>query len=246
MRYLQTFTYLFKYQDWFPAVGLGMLMSLIPVVGPIALHGWFIRVMRVRITGDEQTLPKLTFGEFGALLREGGIAFLVNLVLALPMMVVVYLLLAVVFVVFLGGVALGGVLQETLGDAAVVVGLVLGGGGALLVYLVFMLFLLVVGAVMHVFILRAEVTGQFGAAFQMGAVKENLAGMFKPLLIGNIVVALLTSVAFVVLYFIPFLGIFFAIFLMMAAASELRTMVYRDYLAKGGAPIGTMPQVSRH
>ncbi len=66
--------------------------------------------------------------------------------------------------------------------------------------------------------------------------------MFKPMLIGNLVVALLTGVAMVVLYFIPFIGLFFAIYLMMAAASELRTMVYREYLQNGGAPIVAVPQ----
>lgn len=245
MRYIQTFTFLFKYQDWVPRVAFGMLISLIPIVGPVVVHGWFVRVMRLRIAGDEHTLPPLDFSDFGGLLRDGGIPFLVNLVFAVPLMGIMYVVLALMGVVFFAGVAMGAALQESLGDAAVVVGMGLGGIGALLIYAVLMVFLIAFGAALHVFVLRAEVTGQFGEAFKFGAVKENLRGMFKPLLIGNLVVALLSTVAVFVLYFIPFLGLFFAIFLMMAAASELRTMVYRDYLASGGAPIGTMPQSSR-
>jgi hypothetical protein len=239
MRFIQTYTYLFRYQDWFPRVGLGMLFSLIPIVGPIALHGWFIRLMRVRISGDETTLPALEFGDFGALLRDGGVPFLVNIVLALPMMLAVYFMMGVGFAIFLAGVALGSVLQESMGDAGVVVGMGIGGAGALLVFILLMVMSLALAGAMHVFILRAEVSGRFGVAFDFGAAKENLRGMFKPMLVGNVVVALLTAVAMVVLYFIPFIGIFFAIYLMMAATSELRTMVYREYLENGGTPIGS-------
>ncbi len=172
MRFIQTFTYLFKYDDWFPSVGLGMLFSLIPIVGPIVVHGWFVRLMRLRISGDEHTLPPLSLSDFGGLLREGGIPFLVNLVLALPMMIFVYIMLASVFGVFLVGVGLGAALEPAMGELGVAVGLGVGAVAALIVYLVFMVAVVAVGAAMHVFILRAEVTAQFGAAFQMAAVTE--------------------------------------------------------------------------
>ena len=98
MKWFQTFTYLFGYKDWLPRAGLGMVMMLIPMVGPIALHGWFVRLMRMRISGDTETLPPLEFGEFGVLLKEGFRPFAVNFIATVPVLMITYAAMGMVFV----------------------------------------------------------------------------------------------------------------------------------------------------
>ncbi len=125
------------------------------------------------------------------------------------------------------------------------IGLLLGALSSCLFSVLIAVGMMASSAVMHVLILRSEVTGTIGEAFNFSAVKENLAGMFKPFFVGNLVVGLCVTAMTLVLYFLPFVGLIIALFFATAAQSELRTEVYRDYLAAGGHAIGTVPQHSR-
>ena len=96
MDFGSSFRYVFKDEAWFKKLAVVALWGLIPVVGVLVLGGWGLKVGKMVIDGhDDNKLPKV---EFGADLRPGILASLVDLIYVLP--AVIFLTGAVVLVRF--------------------------------------------------------------------------------------------------------------------------------------------------
>jgi hypothetical protein len=78
------FSYVFEDEDWIKKIVITGIISIIPIIGQIALLGWSLEVARRVIRGDATPLPD--WSDFGGLLTLGVKAFVISFVFALPLM----------------------------------------------------------------------------------------------------------------------------------------------------------------
>lgn len=84
MDFGRAFSYVFDDTDWFKKIGLAALVSLIPIIGQIFLLGWGLNITKNVINNDPNPLPEL---DFGNQLGAGFKAFVVGLVLSIPVFI---------------------------------------------------------------------------------------------------------------------------------------------------------------
>jgi hypothetical protein len=113
MDFAKAFSFVFDDEDWVTKIVIGGLVSLIPIVGELLLLGYMIAIARNVIRGNPQALPD--WSDFGQMLVEGLFAFIINLVYALPILIVVCVL-------WLPAMVVGGALGDN-GDVGVIGGL---------------------------------------------------------------------------------------------------------------------------
>ncbi len=89
MNFGKAFTYIFDDERWFDKLVVPILVSLVPIVGPIAFSGYVIRTIKNVIQNEVDPLPNFQFGDD---LGLGFRFFLIGLVYSLPMMLVVGLM----------------------------------------------------------------------------------------------------------------------------------------------------------
>jgi hypothetical protein len=77
--------------SWLGRVAISALVSLIPIVGFIALYGYFLRLAEAAATRDLTELPDWSSEDAGELLMLGLKGYLVVLVYNLPMIMVVFI-----------------------------------------------------------------------------------------------------------------------------------------------------------
>lgn len=82
MDFGSAFSFVFEDEDWLKKIALGAVISIIPLIGQIALLGWAVETARRVINGDAAPLPD--WSDFGGLLTLGFKAFVVTFVLSLP------------------------------------------------------------------------------------------------------------------------------------------------------------------
>lgn len=85
----KAFTFIFDDERWFDKLVVPVLVSLIPIIGAMALTGYVLRTIKNVIQNEVNPLPDFQFGED---LERGFRFFLVGLVYSLPMMLVVGLM----------------------------------------------------------------------------------------------------------------------------------------------------------
>lgn len=85
MNFGLAFKYVFADKEWFKKVAIPALCGLIPVVGQFIVTGWGLSATKNVIDGKEQdALPSLNFGSD---LGRGFMAFLIQLIYGLPLMI---------------------------------------------------------------------------------------------------------------------------------------------------------------
>ena len=85
----KAFTYIFDDEQWFDKLIVPILVSLIPIIGSMALTGFVLRTIKNVVQNEIDPLPRFDFGED---LGRGFRFFLVGLVYSLPVMLVVGLM----------------------------------------------------------------------------------------------------------------------------------------------------------
>jgi hypothetical protein len=90
----KAFTFIFDDERWFDKLVVPVLVSLIPIIGAMALTGYVLRTIKNVIQNEVDPLPDFQFGED---LERGFRFFLVGLVYSLPMMLVVGLMMIPLF-----------------------------------------------------------------------------------------------------------------------------------------------------
>ena len=76
------FSYIFNDKDWLKKILMPALCGLIPIVGQFVVIGWGLKAAKNVIDGNaENALPEL---EFGADLRRGFLAFLIQAIYLIP------------------------------------------------------------------------------------------------------------------------------------------------------------------
>lgn len=82
MDFGKAFSFVFEDEDWIKKIGVGGLISLIPVIGVFLVLGWGVEVVKRVIRDDAEILPD--WSDFGGYLTRGFLVFLVAFVYFLP------------------------------------------------------------------------------------------------------------------------------------------------------------------
>ncbi len=213
---------------------LGLLMLLVPVVGPIVLLGWQADVHRRLARREAPAVLPFDFNRFIDLLTGGLIPFVTNFVASLVLTVPITLGFFVSIVPLMAAgnseepPALAGLLS--------MIGFVV----------VFALTLFLTAYIMTPMMIRAELTGRFGPTFDVGAVMS-LGSATWPTTLGHTLVLGLMAVPLIFMGMIVFfIGAYVVAVAMQFAAMHLRWQIYEDYLHKGGQPIPILPPGAPH
>lgn len=177
MNFGRAFTFVFEDPDWLKKVGIAALVSLIPVVGSIAVLGWTLEITRRVIKGEGESLPE--WSDFGAYIGKGFQALVVGLGYAAPLILI---MLCGLTISLLPAMLSG----NGNGDTA-------GGLMALVMFCTYCLVAILgiaVGIVIPAAYGKLADTGELGAAFRFGEViglVRAAPGPFLMVLLGGIV-----------------------------------------------------------
>ena len=229
VRYLHCFSFLFNYASWSEALLTGTLMLFIPVVGPLIIHGWGVAVMHRRIRGEEG-LPN--FFDMGELIVAGLKPFLVSMAVGVPLSLVA---IAVGVFAALGAEQMWEPLL-TWADAEAWHQIAILLAGLALLAIVFTV-LLGVATWLQVMRLRVEVTGRFGSAFELAGVWSMFRALGGRLALGTLILGAVGPVVYTLGVMLLLIGSYPATTLVSLSWSELRTQLYRAWLAEGHAPL---------
>ena len=234
MRYIDSLTDFFKRPRWTTNLLLGTVCSLIPVVGPIVLHRWLIGGFGGRSSHDPATFPDCDFNHFTKYLTRGLWPFLVSLVFGMVLVVVILALEAVVFAaiaVAAGGSHRGGnEVPVILSVVAVIVALVL-----------YLLLVIAVNLALKPFLLRAELTQNFGMAFDFRFAWSFLKLTWVECIVSTLFIVAMSFGLVAAGMLALCIGAYFVtgpVYFMMV---HLNQQIYRIYLERGGEAVPISP-----
>lgn len=78
------FSFPFQDEKWIEKILIAALISIIPIIGWLAVLGWSIEIGRRVIQGDEH--PLADWSDFGGLLTLGFKGFLIGVIFAIPLL----------------------------------------------------------------------------------------------------------------------------------------------------------------
>lgn len=238
MKYLDAITDFFKSPKWVPNLLFAALCvlssAIIPLVGIIVLMGWLVTGFWMRQSEDFTTFPDFDFAQLTKYLERGlwpvlttalaifGVAIVAGLVLFVPLAI-------------LGALAANenGVVGGFFGFVISVLSL----GVYTVLYALVTLAMVPVG-------LRATLTQDFVAAFDLPFIKKFSFMMWKEVLLA----ALFMGIASGVLWFAGMLalcvGVFAAMAIVYFAWTHLSWQLYKLYLSRGGDPVPVSPKLT--
>lgn len=167
----KAFTYIFDDKRWFDKLIIPVLVSLVPLIGPMAFSGYMLRTIKNVVQNEVDPLPDYQFGDD---LGRGFRFYLVGLVYSLPVLLVVGLMMIPLM-------ALNN--NDTVGALGVIF-LILSG----LLMLVYGLFLTVLQPIMMA---NFAVKDTFASGFEFGLFFKRLGNNFTAwlLVIAGMVIA---------------------------------------------------------
>ena len=223
----------FSSPDWGMNLLLGFVLMIIPVLGPLALHGWEAEVAQRLARRHPNPIPKFDFNDFMHYLERGIGPFVVNLLITLPCVFVMYFGMIIAAVAG-SALARGGGGGEIAGLAMMIVVLLIALGGGM-----FLSVLLNSG------LTRAELTEQLGPSLSPGAIWRYGARTWGTFMVATLVFAPLAMGLILVGMALCFIGLYPAVVAVRLAAVHLRWQIYEDQLAKGGEilPLRNPPAV---
>jgi hypothetical protein len=86
MDFGKAFSFVFEDEDWIKKIGVGGLISLIPIIGVFLVLGWGVEVTKRVIRDDAEILPD--WSDFGGYLTRGFMVFVIGFVFMLPVILV--------------------------------------------------------------------------------------------------------------------------------------------------------------
>jgi hypothetical protein len=186
MDFQQALTFMFKDEDWIKKVLLGVLISLIPIFGQLALVGYMLAIIQNVKNDEPRPLPD--WSEVIQYFVEGLKSWVVSLVYSLPVIVLSCPLMLIGFVPLFAGSN-----EELMGILAGVSGV-----AALLLSLPAMLYGLLLGLLSPVLLIRLAETGEISDCLR---VREVVRFTFAN--ISLIIIALLVMIAVAIVVVTP-------------------------------------------
>ena len=241
MNYIASVTDFFKSPKWLPNLLLGGVCMLIPIVGPLVLMGWHIGALYGRSTPrDFAAYPDFDFSNFGKYLERGVWPFLVQLVVSLVLIPFMWVAMAAPMFFMLaftsGGSGAGGPQVEPSG-------LVVAGMVTLMIvgYTIGITLMILLSKPL---MLRAIITQDFGAAFDLGFVKRFIVLTWKEQVLATLFLMVAGMILVIAGMMALCVGMYFAIGLLAFCTYHLDRQIYDLYLARGGEPVPLSPKLS--
>lgn len=218
MNFKKALTYIFNDPEWFNKILIPLLVSLIPLVGQMAVTGWMLELIRNVTNRVEKPLPKF---DFGSQIMKGLKWMVVSFIYALPI-ILLYLLM------FAPAIA-----TSKSGEMSVIGILFMIVGGILI-----LVFGIALGVIMPVaqanFAMKETIKSAFDFKTLIGLVKNNVTAWL--MVIGGIIlagfIAPLGSALLVI-------GALITAFYAQTIVAHLSGQAYAMSQTKGGA--GVMP-----
>ncbi len=247
MHYIHSLRFAFKSPRWAMNLLLVCVCSLIPIVGPIVLIGYFFEMIdsflgllkAKRLDGSDEgalnalpvddyvaeTYPNFQFDRFGEYLSRGIWPFLVGFIIHL----IVFVLAIIFFIggMILAGATVAGTPNADLKFAAMYVSF----------WLVYLSLMLIVGMVTLPIYLHAGLTGEFAAAFSLKFYRDFMQRVGKEVVLSQFFLALVSPPLYLVGALMCYFGMFPAMALLHYAQHHLEYQLYELYLQRGGEPL---------
>lgn len=234
MRYLDSLKDFFKSPRWTMNLLYAGVCTLIPVVGPIVLHGWLVGGFWGRTDSDPATFPEFDFNRFTKYLKRGLWPFLVAFVFSMVFVAVIMALEVVVMVaVSVAGSASHGRGHHASDVLAILLILV-----ACVFYLALIIFL---NIALKPFLLRAELAQDFGAAFDFRFAMRFIKLTWIECVVSTFFVMAAGIVLMTAGMLVFCIGMYFVTGPLYFMMSHLNKQVYLLYLARGGEPVALSP-----
>lgn len=233
MRYLDSLTDFFKSPRWMMNLLYGAVCTLIPIVGPMVLHGWLIGGFWGRKDSDPASFPDFDFNRFTKYLTRGLWPVLVNLVfgLVLAFVIMFFELLVFLMVAGTGGSHHGG--HGAPGLLSILAMLVL--------FVAYLALVVAYIIILKPFTLRAELTQNFSASFDLRFALRFIQLTWIECLVSSFFLMAAGLVLAAAGMLALCIGIYFIngpLYYMMV---HLNKQVYQIYLARGGEPVAISP-----
>jgi hypothetical protein len=214
MDFGKAFTFVFDDEDWIKKVGVGGLISLIPIVGVFLVLGWAVEITKRVIKGEAEILPD--WSDFGGYLTRGFLVFLVAFVYMLP-------------VILIQGCANLTYLYPDADETMLTIFTIITVCFGCITFLYSIAAYLILPAAIGNYV----ATDELGAAFKLGElfqlVRENL-GTYGMVLLGGIVASLVAGLGTIACV----IGVLFTTVYSMAINGHLWGQAY--VVSKSGAP----------
>ena len=236
MKYLASIQDFFKSPKWGMNMLLGAVMTLIPVAGPMVISGWQITGFWSRQTDEDPArFPDFDFQHFSKYLQRGLWPFLVSLVASIALVPVIMVVMFVGMGI-LGAFASGSSPNQAKGALALVAVLVLVG--------LYVAFILVMMLIQTPLIIRATITQDFGAAFNLAFVKRFLGLVWWETILAMMFTMLASLGLLIVGVLACFVGIYLTVPVISYVWHHLQKQLYQLYLSRGGEPVPVSPKLS--
>jgi len=214
--------------NWKNNVLMGLVMMIIPIVGPIVLAGWMCEVQQRLVRRHPNPIAKLDFGDFGELLKRGVPVFLTQLIVTIPILFLTYGLMGGVAFAAIGA---GAATDEPL--VAVAAGSVAG--------IIALVVLLALGVIVNAAHTRAELTEDLGQALSFGKLMSYSKATAGRVIVKNFFFMWIAIGIVLIGLVMCYIGVYPAAAVLQIAAMHLRNQIYLDYVARGGEPIELKP-----
>jgi small-conductance mechanosensitive channel len=222
----RAFGFVTQDERWVTKVLIGGLVFLIPLIGQIVVMGYSYQVAKNVAAGVERPLPE--WSDFGDMLARGFMAWVIQLVYTLPLLVVYF-----IFLIFISAAGAASSDSESAGGAAALLLLCLTP--------ILIILALACSAASIAAIARFIATDRFGEAFKVGAVlqslRENL-GTFAMLLLVGILAGVVASLGAIAC----FVGVFFTSFYAYLVLGHALGQVLPRFAPPRDQPFGYPPQ----
>jgi len=220
MEYFRSISAFFDSTNWLMNALYGAICMIIPIVGPIVLMGYHVEVLHAGRFAPNAPAPDFTFDRFSEYLKKGLWPFLAIMVMALVITPVSFCAFAPFLMI--------PVLED---QPLAIVGL----------FLFAMLLYLVVMAVFMIFstpvMLRAAFLQDFGPSFSWSWIKDFVKRMAGPLIISQLFLVAVWTVAIIGGYVMCFIGLYPMMAFAMFVQWHLLGQMYDLYLQRGGIPL---------
>jgi Protein of unknown function (DUF4013) len=233
MNYTASVSDYFKSPKWMMNTLLAGVCLFIPIVGQIVVKGWLLTGFWGRDDEQPETFPDFDFNNFAKYLERGLWPFLVNLVSALVLTAVLCVLIVPVMMIVTMTI------PNDHGSASGCFGFVL--------FVVMMIFYVTLAVVMMVVLtplmLRASLTQEFGAAFNVAFLKRFIALNWKESILASLFLLAAGLVLGGVGALALCIGMYFALVPVYFSMVHLQKQLYALYLDRGGEPVPVSPKL---
>lgn len=230
MNYNASVSDFFKASAWKNNMLLGAVTMFIPIIGPLVLTGWHVTGLWARGDHEEAAdFPPFDFQYFSKYLERGLWPFLVSLVSSLAV-VPLYLCIFLPVVFF----ASSGQGKDSDG---LIIGVFLGMMG--LQFLLAMFYQIFVTPLS----LRAMITQDFKSSFDLRFAKQFVALTWKELFTSLIFMLGLWLCLMLIAIFTCYIGVFFAVPIVIFSWHHLQKQLYQVHLNRGGQAAPLSPKL---